>query len=564
MSNIPFDPRIQPARAETAPKVSADFGTANLRATERQGNTLAQISQQAGQITTAYAEKNKRADMAADEMSYRVEKIRLLQEAEVAAGRTSNAKEISQIYANAQNAIDKWTTGDDGNGNPNIRWKDQVAGIRSNANQFRVELDAAKMARQERLSKETTKAKADTALNISIANLDVDGAKSASSVLLEGGFINSEMKKDMDKKSSYKIYTGGMKSALSIGDKDGYLDYAEKLKEIGVYSEKDVENASGEFDSKFAYNIANENLARLEMLEAEGSITPTEKLEGINLVQENIGNIKGTQKPLINSRIYSMKNRAYKKEKADFYRGATKVMNGLDSGNYNEADVQAFMGIHVKDYNDLVVMAGQLKKVVGEAKGGGGSAALLAVEHAGKGYKLNEKGEKEVYTIPDAFKDIKESNSDLAPFASIILGMQMMAPDSGVNNEGLHYNWHVEENTVGWKNKPVMVENGSLLAYGNRKIGAYLGAGDKDSQWAIKKFDQIIRIQNDKETPEDEKQAKVDALFKSRARLLVQDLQAPNTQPQQEFPTVTTQSDFDSLAEGALYIDSEDGKTYRK
>lgn len=257
MAKIPFNPAMQPVRAEVAPKVGADFGTANLRAQEQQAGAVKQISMQAGAIATDYAVKNKSADMQADEMNYRAKKLEVMNATRLAASQTSDSAEIKKIYKNAQNDIQKWVDSNDANGNPNIRWKDQVAGIRGDASQFRVELDGAKAERLAGLSEATTIARSDNAYKTAINNFDLEGAKSAIQILVgagkltpEVGQIKAEQAEAEIRKRNVSEYVIGMQAAVNAGDFDLFKSNAEAMGEAGAWDSVKIATEIGEFEPK--------------------------------------------------------------------------------------------------------------------------------------------------------------------------------------------------------------------------------------------------------------------------------------------------------------------------
>lgn len=343
---IPFDDRIQPVRGETAPTLSADFEMANIRATEKLGNTIQQISEQTGAMALDYSMKNKNADMAADEMAYRTKKLEVLQNAKLAASKTSNSKEIDSIYKEAQNSINKYATGNDQNGNPNIRWKDQVASIQSDSNQFRVQLEEYKIDRKMKLSNSTTRAKSKHTMAVSIENRDINGFKKGTSTLVSAGAISSEEKKYADMEGYISIGELDMKDGIAFGDKDLYENAIDSMVKNGGMTKEWGLDRKAEYETKINYSESNYELSMLRENYRSGELVTSEYIGLLDALRKDVNSksYMTGQKKTILSNISASVGNAKKTEQTARQNAEMDIYQESQKGEFNQVDYIKFLG----------------------------------------------------------------------------------------------------------------------------------------------------------------------------------------------------------------------------
>lgn len=508
---VPVDLTKTPQRKVGMPLPQANL--APIEAKRRQGMAVASGIDAVGRMGAEYAQQYKNTDMQADEAAFSLFSKDRMTQASDAASRTSDPDEVRSIYEQAESDIDSYVGGRSPEGTPNVKWKDHQQDLRNRIQPIKGRIKEVSSKRVLDIYRADTQAKAGQMASESIARDDIEGVKLAASILQESGVYTSEQAQE---------YIG-----------KGEAQIAENQKARG-------------------YNQMTEYMAKLAYDKEMGVITNAEEIDALNEAMEQVDSLHEDYQSVMKSRIYSRQTKAYKREKKELYNGFTRIAKGMETGDYDENELRYFMGAHVESYDELVLVANQARRAVGEYKGAGGVAVLTAVQNAISGEK-----DGEAYTITDAFKDMKSSESAVAPLGAVILGAAMMSPDSGADEEAIYKNWSVDVNP-GFGRKPVPVSPDSLISETVRMMGSYVSAGDKDSKWIEDTFDSAIKIQNSDKIPQEEKLGKVRELFKGRARLLSEEVSAPQVQAKPA--TVSTQEEYDALQSGTQYI-HPDGST---
>lgn len=523
MARVKYSEDVISPRADKGVAVGSGFGQASLQATQKLLGTVGEIAAQTAQLSAAYMQKNKAADMKADEMAYESKLTEIMNTAAVAAKDTTDKQEIDSIYSTAQADLDKWVTGKSEGGSQNIRWKDQVPLIRGDANKRRVLFENAKINRKLDVSRRDTFAKSMAQVDEGIISGNLNQVSEAYQILVSNGTYTPEEAK------------------AKVADSKRII--AENQRAAG-------------------YNQMNSFISALDYQEETGQITTSDKIQKMKELQEDVGGLHKKYQPIMESRLYSGLTKAYKKEKTDLDAGFKRLSSGMNSGIYKNEDLQFFLGAHVSDYDSLVLVAKSareslVKFVPKKGVEGGAVQIMKAVEYATGG----KDADGNVYTPSDAMKDMKESNSALAPFGMIMLGAAMMDEDSGVDAEGFHNSWMVIEDTPGWKNNPIRVGPNSLMGETVRLAGAYIVDGDEKSGWLQKIFSDSVAIQREMDLSKDEKRTKIRGLFKDRTMMVVEKVNAP--QQTAEAVSISTQEEYDALPSGSRYI-HPDGTTRTK
>jgi hypothetical protein len=475
-----------------------------------------------------YAQKHKEHDIAIDDAAFALHYKNTMNEARNAAEMTSNPDDVHSIYEQANKKVADYIEGRNEEGTPNIRWKDHADNARLKMSDIKAQSGELAGRRVLDIHKADSKAKHRRLADEFIANEDAEGFDRLGPIMRESGLYTPEQVNEVIQQ--------------------GQATIAEKSKARG-------------------YNALTASMAELAYRKETGEISTAQEIDELNRIKdEGIGEVHEDYKNVLESRVYSRLTKAYKQEKTELNNGFKRLAKGLSSGDYTKDDLTYFLGAHVSDYDDLVLSAQQAKQTLEEFKPTGGAegnapAILTAIENA-----MNGEKDGEPYAISDAIKDMNDANSALAPMGLIILGASMMADDAGADEEGFHNNWNVNEKAGWFKKSPVKVSPDSLLGETVRMMGSYIADGDEDASWVEKTFLKAVDIQDSTEIPEDQKMSKVRELFKGRSRLVAQEVSSPQIQQRESLQptTISTKEEFDALPSGALYIDSEDGKTYRK
>ena len=542
-------PVKEPVRAESAPKVGANFGTQNLQAQEKLGNTLQQISQQAGAITHAYAVKHKNAELKTDELNYRAKKLEITAQAEVDASKTSNADEIKGIYARAQNTVDKWVVGNDPQGNPNIRWKDQVSGIQADASVFRVELDGHKLNRLTDLSKATSKARNANAYRVAVNSHDLPGVKQATANMREDGEITKDLQNLYNEQGEAEILRldvadiqSEMEAAIDAIDYPTYKVAVGKMVGTTAITEQDGVKLLANFNRDVDKSISNEIYDNLYY--KSDDLTPEELIEKGNQSLQSVKDLEhlGATKAWHESRI----NAVIKRAKGLSVNARIKVINGVVE---DSIDGKMTTGGGVAVIMSLGGSREDAQTMVGAAYSGGqiqamGDDTLLGIQESIARYASGKDTPDEAMKRIDKFAleysdQFKGAQARKAKASAQLQGRYQLSAIMYLNADEENVSAMYDANWFTFqKSAPLK----GILAEGSRRIADYLAFGGADDSFVKKANKRLWNLEKSKDGfTAAEINAELDSIFEDQGREIIRGSYEYKKSPAEQFNEVDSE-----------------------
>jgi hypothetical protein len=430
-------------------------------------------------------------------------------QADTEASQAVSRDEIQAIYDRAGKDINDYITGTDANGNPNIRHYEHQNVLRDSMRGLDEVTKGRAWQAQQAFDARQTKAQAQYLMDEAIENGDAQGMMDA--VDLFPG-LTSEERTGLVKKGEREIEVFRGKAEY-----DAFNAEAQALQEM---------NYLGEFDDTTQYLDS--------LLELRGRVSESDMGDGR----------KSAALTTINGRIHRERSRANNAlRKASIYVADKMVTNDLEQ----EGLISLRRDLGETAYNALVKAR---YTDVKEAATAGNEKAKEAMDYFSRMVDGKDSWGKTVENLSlltSAYGDI------MIAAANLYMGEVVESQSTTVAYDSL------------WKEIPVSVDGdfkdfvGTLRYYANTTTdaGGYISKQMKAyMKWKTKG--------DADESYEDFKTKTFGADAKREAALIPSQFIIGTEQPESATPTISTQEELDALPVGAIYIDSEDGKTYRK
>lgn len=162
MGTIVFDDRRMVPGQKRVPQ------GAGMRLAAAAGGGAALVGKGLGMLSQAmqeHAEKYEDQERKADYINYQSHVKRTFREAELAAAQTADRKQVEKIYSDWHTNAQKFLTGKNESGVPNIRWKDQRKAMESVLPSLKEQADGAYAERLSAISRQDTDAKGVNSIN---------------------------------------------------------------------------------------------------------------------------------------------------------------------------------------------------------------------------------------------------------------------------------------------------------------------------------------------------------------------------------------------------------------